>query len=72
MSLPTSVRIAGEYYAPVVLRIEDFREHDMKPDNLTYIDDDDVAELSENPDKNRFVVVYAKKGSFGPKGENVK
>lgn len=62
--IPRSVRVAGEYYEPVVLRIESVREHDGLPDMLTHITDGDICELSEDTEKNQFAVVLAKKGMF--------
>jgi len=70
MRMPMKVRIAGEYYEPVVLRVESVREHDGLPDLLTHIAPKDHAELSQNPKQNQFKVVYGKVGTFTAKHED--
>lgn len=62
--LPRMVTIAGQTYVPALMRIEDRREHDGLPDNLTYLADDDMIELSEDQLRNQFIVAYVRQDTF--------
>jgi hypothetical protein len=64
--LPRRVRVGHDYYEPVVLRIDAVRS-DGKPDVLSHVAPEDVAELSADPLRNQFKVVYAPVGQFTSK-----
>lgn len=56
---PGVLYLGGDKYVPVILRVEE-RDEEGRPETLTLIQGgpDSVIELSQDPSRNHFAVVY--------------
>ncbi len=65
MSVPRVVNIGGHPFRLCCFRIESWDENGV-PERLTHIPDDRTAELSDNSDRNHFMLFWCSFAAIGP------